>query len=52
MNYGRKKIYDISGLYSKSLSIVIYDPNISMVVINNPNDSGQYYEAIIIYNPC
>jgi hypothetical protein len=36
---------------SKSLAIVLYDPNDSIVVINNPNDSGQYYETMIIYYP-
>ncbi len=38
----------ISGLYYKSFTIVIYGRNDSAVVIDDRNDSGQYYKTIMI----
>jgi hypothetical protein len=47
MKVGR---FEVSGLYYKSFTIVIYDRNDSMIVIYDCNDCGLYYKSFTIVN--
>ncbi len=38
------------GLYYKSFTIVIYNPNDGTIVIYDCNDIGKYYKAIANYD--
>jgi hypothetical protein len=43
--------YEVSGMFQKSFTVVIYSCNDSAIVIYDHYDIGQYYKTIVICDP-